>query len=332
VITPANGTASPEVAAGNGATPTDAAGNGAVRSSASRSTARTRAIIAMFGSALGLSIMAICAKGAARAGGATPLAGSEIALIRYVTGVIFLVVLSRVAKVNILGVDRRGLCIRGILGGIASLAYVIGIAGTSITHATLLNSTQVVFGPLVAVYALGERLKWISALALVAALTGVTLITHPQYGGSVNFGDAAALLSGIVSGFAVVQIRRLRQGESAYAVFFYFNLLGLPMSLLAGILHPQGWAIPTAAQWPLLMGMAASSIAGHILMSYAWRELTAAQGSPISLTSVVFSALFAYLIFGESVKAVTLVGGALILASALVMPLTRPQTKIQPVE
>ncbi len=47
-------------------------------------------------------------------------------------------------------------------------------------------------------------------------------------------------------------------------------------------------------------------------MTFGYREMTAAQGSLLSLTSVVFSALLAHTLFGEALPPTTLLGGALI--------------------
>src|SRR5262249_50661343 len=151
---------------------------------------------------------------------------------RYAFGIAFLTLLARSRSVDLFGGDRRGLFWRGISGGVASVCYFLGIQFTTLTHATLLNYTSIIFGPFFAVFALGERMGRRGVATVLCALCGVVLVIRPE-AGPVRFGDGIALLSGIVAGSAIVQIRRLRQGETAYAIFFYFNLLGIPVALLA---------------------------------------------------------------------------------------------------
>lgn len=265
------------------------------------------------------SLMGVCTKAATRDGhdGRT-LPGGEIAFFRYLVGLLFLLALNRAAGVDLLGGDRRGLLWRGVFGGVASVCFFLGIQYTTLTHATLLNYTLVIWAPLLAVLMLGEHLSLRAALALFAAFAGVLLVLRPEAGG-VRWGDALALASGVLSGAAVVQIRRLRQGESAYAVFFYFNLLGLPISLLALLLTGDRFILPTPAHLPLLLAIGATSVAAQLLMTYGYREMTAAQGSLLTLISVLFSTLLAALLFDEALTVTTLLGGALILASAIAL-------------
>jgi drug/metabolite transporter (DMT)-like permease len=235
-------------------------------------------------------------------GTATALSGSQIALFRYLFGLAFLFCLRATRGVDLLGSDRRGLLWRGVFGGLASVCFFVGIDRTTLTHATLLNYTSVVWATLLAVFSLGERLAVRGVASVAVALAGVVLVTRPEFG-HVHGGDAIALLSGILAGAAIVQIRRLRRGESAYAVFFYFNLLGLPMSLL--------------------LAVGATSVAAQLLMTYGYREVTAAEGSLLTLTSALFTPLLAFAWFGEALPAPTLLGGALILAGAVTLATSR---------
>jgi drug/metabolite transporter (DMT)-like permease len=284
----------------------------------------------MFTAAVLFSIMGAATKAVTRNDGgpaAPALTGSEVALFRYAFGLFVLIGLRLTRGVDLLGSNRRGLLLRGVYGGIASVSFFVGIQMTSLTHATLLNYTVVIWGPLFAVFILQERLTGRGMMAIAAGMVGMLLVTRPE-AGHANLGDAIALLSGVLSGLAVVQIRRLRQGESAYAVFFYFNLLGLPIALLSTLATHTPLRFPAPAQWPLLLIVGATSVSAQLLMTYGYRVATAAQGSLITLTSVAFSATLAWQFFGEEITASTVIGGALVLAAALLFAVSgaRPKT------
>ena len=281
-----------------------------------KSPARARAIGAMCGASFLFSLMGVATKLAAQPGsGSSGLPAPEIALVRYAAGVAFLLVISRIASAPLLGSDRPGLLWRGIYGGIASTAFFISLHLTSLTHATLLNSTNVVFASLFAITALGERLSLISSAAILAALAGVGLVTQPVVG-HIHVGDAIALFSGVLAGLAIVQVRRLRRTETSFSVFFYFNLVGLPVALAALLFSHAAIIVPTLRQAPILMAVAVTSVGGQLLMTYGYKELPAAQGSLLILTSVVLSAALSHLVFHDLLTIHTLLGGLLILVSA----------------
>jgi drug/metabolite transporter (DMT)-like permease len=287
-------------------------------------------LVALLSSALLFAAMGAFTKAAMRVPG---LPGGAVACFRYSFGLAVLLALHRTMGADLLGTDRKGLLWRGLFGGFASVLFFLGIEYTSLTNATLLNYTSIIWAPLVAVFTLHERIGRRGALAILVAVVGVLLVTRPEAGQSLRLGDAIALLSGVLAGGAIVQIRRLRQGESSFAVFFYFNLLGLPVSLLALLLGNKPLVFPQMlAPYLLLVGMGITSVAAQLLMTYGYREMTAAEGSLLTLTSVMFSALLAWFIFGEPLSATTVVGGLLILfgAAALVTKAVPEQQRSRP--
>ena len=218
--------------------------------------------------------------------GAPQLSGSEIAVVRYLSGIACLLCIAWLTGANLLGSDRPMLLLRGISGGIASTAYFIGIQLTSLTHATLLNSTNVIWAAVFAIFMLKERVRPGGLIAVLAALFGVMLVTNASLT-NMQGGDFISLFSGVMAGLAVIQIRRLRRSESSLSVFFYFNLAGLPIAL-SSILATHGrLVVPVPAQLPALAAVGLTGVAGQLLMTYGYKELPAAQGSIIVLTSVL---------------------------------------------
>jgi drug/metabolite transporter (DMT)-like permease len=273
----------------------------------------------MLTASLLFAAMGAFTKAVTRGDGGLP--GGEAACFRYLFGLAALFALHRAMGADLLGTDRKGLLWRGLFGGFASVLFFLGIEHTSLTNATLLNYTSIIWAPLVAMFTLHERIGRRGTLAILIAVAGVLLVTRPEAGHPLRVGDAIALLSGVLAGGAIVQIRRLRQGESSFAVFFYFNLLGLPVSLLALLLPGnKPLVLPqTLAPYLLLTGMGITSVAAQLLMTYGYREMTAAQGSLLTLTSVAFSALLAWFVFGEPLPAATIAGGLLILLGAVAL-------------
>jgi drug/metabolite transporter (DMT)-like permease len=244
-----------------------------------------------------------------------PLPGSLLAFYRYTGSLMVMIALRQLFGVPLLGENRVGLLWRGVSGGIAATCYFISIQYTSLTHAVLLNYTSVLWGPLFAIFALREKLPLRYLVMIPVGLLGVAFITRPELG-TIHIGDGIALLSGLVSGSAIVQIRRLRKTEAATSIFFYFNLIGVPICLLVLALTRTPLSLPTLIQLPYVVGIVFCSITGQLLMTYGYRELSTAEGGLLSMTTNLYSPLFALLFFHEVFHWTTLLGGTLILLSA----------------
>jgi drug/metabolite transporter (DMT)-like permease len=286
---------------------------------------RTQALVSMVASCVLFSLMGASTKALTRAVGQAPtLPGAEVACFRYLCGIAAMLAIARFRGANLLGNDRQGLLWRGIYGGFASTLFFLGIQYTSLTNATVLNCTYVVWAPVMAVSMLAEPLRRRGAAAVLSALLGVTLVTRPEFG-HIRIGDLIALVSGVMAALAVVQIRRLRRAESSFAIFFYFNLLGVPISLATLLFSHASPVMPALSQLPILLMMGATSVGAQLLMTYGYRALTATEGSLMALTTTVYAALFGVFLFHEHLQSTTLVGACLILFAASAIN-RRPQS------
>jgi drug/metabolite transporter (DMT)-like permease len=204
---------------------------------------------------------------------------------------------------------------RGLSGGLAVYTYFLAIRYTTLTNAVLLNLTSVVFAPLCARAVLKERIGRAAGFGIVAAAMGIALVTRPR-ADVLRIGDLYGLLSGVLAGTALTAVRRLRQEETASAVFFYFSLVGMPVSAATLIGSPL--VCPDAVGWRLLVAMAGSSIGAQVLMTYGYRYVTTAQGVLITLSQIVYSAAAGAWLFAEAIAPATLLGALLILVAGIV--------------
>ena len=260
-----------------------------------------------------------------------PLPASEVALLRYLGGIIFLIGFGAIGRISLWGVNRKVLWARGVSGGIASALYFVSIQKTSLTNATLLNYTFVIWGPIIAYFVLKELFHDRHKIVLPIALAGVVLITRPDFG-HIHAGDAIALFSGFMAATALVSVRLLRRTETATAIFFYFNLVGVPIALLLAFATKSSFVLPTYDQVPFLFGVIATSVAAQMMMTYGYRALNTAEGGLLSLTTNVYSALLAFLFFADPLPWQTLVGGGMILLSAASLQFTPPNMRRADVE
>lgn len=291
---------------------------------------RGLAVVSMFLAAALFAVMTMTTKMLGNPAWGRPLPTGEVTLARFGFGALVMAPLIFYKPARLLGSDKRGLLWRGLTGGVAVYTYFLAIRYTTLTNAVLLNLTSVVFAPLFARIYLGERMSKHAVGALALAFLGVLLVIRPKLD-ALRIGDLYGLVSGILAGMALTAVRRLRQEETATAVFFYFSLVGIPISLLAMLGEPL--VVPDPVGWKLLLVMAASSVGAQVLMTYGYRYVTTAQGVLITLSQIVYSAVAGALLFAESLTVSTIIGGILILVAGIAVTRARasePRSCAQP--
>lgn len=275
---------------------------------------RAAAVAAMALSALAFAAMTLCARLVSTGAAGSALPAAEVTLFRFAFGTAVMLPLLAYPRARLLGSDRVGLVWRGVSGGLAVLAFFMSLKYTSLTNAVLLNFSSIIFAPLFAALLLRERLPRHSLPPLLAAACGIVLVVRPE-AGPPRIGDAYGLLSGVLSGSAITAVRRLRTQETASSVFFYFSAIGVPIAATGTLWSP--WVWPSERGWWLLVAMAACSATGQMLMTFGYRYVRAAEGVLITLSQVVYSAMFGALLLGEPLAPSTLLGGALVVAAAV---------------
>jgi drug/metabolite transporter (DMT)-like permease len=110
---------------------------------------------------------------------------------------------------------------------------------------------------------------------------------------------------------------RARRSLTTYVALVYgVAALTLLAFVAAGRLPLAGFS-PAAYGWLLALGLG-SQLIGHSTLNWALRHLSATFVSVLTLVEPVGSGLLAYLVLGEEVMALTLAGGALVLAGVYV--------------
>ena len=202
--------------------------------------------------------------------------------------------------------------LRGLAGVGAMYCFFYALAKLPLADAMLLKLTAPLFIPLVALVWLKERFTWHLLLALALGFGGVVIMLTPdlEHTGSVSL---IALAGGALAALAKVTVRRLSHSESSSLTVFYFAATGLAASLLPLLWY---WQTPTASQllWLFLLG--AFATAGQLLMTRGYACAPAARLGPFAFFSVIFGAVFGWILWDEILTLSTIAGALLILGSA----------------
>ncbi len=139
----------------------------------------------------------------------------------------------------------------------------------------------------------------------MAFLTGATLI---------------GMLSGVLVAVAMISIRRMANTEPATRIVFFFTTFSVLFSSV-----PLLWAWQTPSALTLITMMAAGMFAtfGQLSLTRAYALAPAAQIGSLIYSAVVFSALWGWLIWGESLDRYLLIGTLLVATGSFLATLDR---------
>jgi drug/metabolite transporter (DMT)-like permease len=205
---------------------------------------------------------------------------------------------------------------RMTLGLITMAINFVAFILLPLAEATAIGFAVPIFSTVLAAIALGEptgKWRW-GAVAL--GFLGVLLIVRPGSGDVPLGGAAVAVLAALLTAVTTVTIRRLGATEPATTTVFWFAVGSLvPLSLLMpwfGQAHdPQTWAI--------LGGIALTGGLAQLTLTGSLRLAPVALVMPMDYTSLLWATLLGAWLFAEVPTVWTWVGGAVIIASGLVI-------------
>jgi drug/metabolite transporter (DMT)-like permease len=199
----------------------------------------------------------------------------------------------------------------------------LGLFHVSTTVAAIMIATYPLFTPIAAYWFFKQRISPMNFVGIGLSAIGVTLvIVKPDLSLSVSFLGILFLTLAVASSVAYsVVVVKLSHRYSAYSLITYQNIIGVilffPMALL---LEPNAMldanvtfkAIAALVQLAIL----ASSVA-YLLFIYGIQQIGVPRATAFANTIPVFTAIFAYLILGERLFFINMVGIAVVISGLL---------------
>ncbi len=195
----------------------------------------------------------------------------------------------------------------------AMYCFFYAIAHLPLADAMLFTYSAPVFTPLIAWCWLKEPLTRRMLATTAIGLVGVLLVAKP----SAALFDSQALVglaASILAAFAFVSIREMSDSEPAFRIVFYFALFS---ALISAIPLTWAWQPLNQHQLGLLLAVGLLATSSQIIMSKAYGLAPPGLIGPVAYLAIVFAGLIAWLRWGETPNASSLLGAALIFAASL---------------
>ncbi len=207
------------------------------------------------------------------------------------------------------------------LTGLSFVAYTYAINLTSVANAAFLIYTAPVFTVLFAPLLLKEKIEARTIAALTISLLGTAAIMSGD-GGQLNvgvnlLGDLIALVGGMIYGFLALFLKRVPPGmlgpRSNLLSSGYIALALLPFVIFSG----EGITVEGIALL-LLLGLLQQTL-GSTMFHLGLRKVKAQHAGILTYSEPLGATVMAALFLYEGITIGSLLGGALIIASGLLV-------------
>jgi drug/metabolite transporter (DMT)-like permease len=247
-----------------------------------------------------------------------------IALARSIIPLLGALILANLARARLVFWRPRTLWMRSFAGSTAVLLTFYCLTRLPVSDVMTLTNMFPIWVALLSWPMLGERPPGYVWAAVASGVAGVVLIQQPHLAVG-NFAVLLALGSSLCTAFAMIGLHRLRDLDPR-AIVVHFSAVACLFGLAALLIFPTtDHPDAVAPGWigAMLLALGLSATVGQLLLTFAFATGSPAKVSVIGLTQIVFALAFDVAIFHRTLRPLTLLGMALVLAPTAWLMLRR---------
>ena len=210
------------------------------------------------------------------------------------------------------------LALSGVALALHFATWIASLSYTTVAASVLIVNTAPLFSLALSRLFLGETPALVVLRAGLLALVGAVLIAAGDWTGGAGslLGIGFALAGAITLAVYHVTGRGLREALPLRAyILVVWATAAATLALMAGAGHVELFDYPPRTLLAFLLLALVPTLAGHGLVNRVLRELPAPTVGLFMLGEPVGASVLAWLLFGEVPSALTLAGGALVLAA-----------------
>jgi drug/metabolite transporter (DMT)-like permease len=283
--------------------------------SMARPQAPLRAVVLMITATLFIAATMLAAKSLGTDTLGAPLHPLQISHGRFMFAFIGFITASAVLRPKIRAPNMRLHMARTIFGATGVTLMFAAVAFIPMSDATAISFLNPVFGMILAIPFLGEKVGRWRWLAAAMAFVGALILLRP---GPDTFQVAALLALGaaLAMGFELVFIKKLADREPALQILLINNAIGCVLMSVAVIAF---WAPPTLAQWGVLVTLGLMMAGAQTCFINAIARADASFVTPFSYLTLIFAGLYDWAIFAQIPDWISVLGAAIIVSGAALL-------------
>lgn len=202
---------------------------------------------------------------------------------------------------------------RATVGSIGMQCWFYSVATLPLNHATALSFTAPLFTSLFAVLILKENASPARWAALLAGFLGTLVILRPDPQ-DFELNSLVVMFTTSIWAVAGMLVKSLTRTEPPIRIITYMAFFMFLWSLPLAIPH---WTMPSTKAWGLMVLIALFSSMAHGALVKAYSLANVVELMPFDFLRLIFTAIFAYVVFHETSDPYTWLGAAIIIGSAV---------------
>jgi drug/metabolite transporter (DMT)-like permease len=204
------------------------------------------------------------------------------------------------------------LAVRAVITAVAVYTWFYALGHLKLADAVTLHFTLPLFGVVLAVLILREKVGMHRWGATIVGFLGVLVVLRPGVN-EFTLATAAVLVSAACYALASIQSKILMRTENAGIIVFYMNAF-----IIAFIAVPTAiqWVTPTPAQAALLIAVGGCNTLAQLAIQRAFHVADASAVLPFDFLRLPITALAGFVLFAERPDIWTGIGALIIFASA----------------
>ena len=204
---------------------------------------------------------------------------------------------------------------RAAVGIIGMETWFHSVSILPLNQATALSYTAPLFTTLFAAIYLHEKITRLRMIALIIGFLGAMVILRPD---PEHFDVRALWVMFATSMWAVagMLVKSLTRTEPALRIVFYMSVFMSLLSLPLALFH---WQWPDPHQWAIMLLIAIASLGAQVFLARAYALAEVSSLMPYDFGRLIFTAIYAYILFGETSDLTSWIGAAIIIGSAIII-------------
>ncbi len=219
-------------------------------------------------------------------------------------------------KIPIRGNKRSSLIGRGVTGFISTFFYYMALTYAPMAEAVTLSNTYPFLLAILCWVFLGEKIRSFHLIALVLSFVGAVLIIRPGFA-EINFYYIIAVLAAVFMAITYTFLRKARETEHTQVIVLWYSAI-CALGCIPVMLFEKP-VMPTLFQFCQLLSLGIIATIYQLLLSKAYKYAPATEISIYSYTTIVFSSILGFIVWGEVPAIFTVFGALMIISGAFVI-------------
>ncbi|MGI6853034.1 DMT family transporter [Mesorhizobium sp. 1B3] len=213
---------------------------------------------------------------------------------------------------------------RNVVHYAGQYAWLLALTMIPLAELISIEFTTPIWGALLAVAFLGERLNARRIGAILLGLVGVLVIVRPGVQ-QVDPGHLIMLSGAVTFGISIVMVKSLTRTDNVVRIIFWMLVIQSVIGLIPAI---HTWRNPPIELWPWILVISFTGMSSHFCMARALAYADATVVMPMDFLRLPFSAMIGWLLYQEQIGVFTACGAALILGGNLFNLQKRPAPQV----